>query len=47
MSLSHWLDDETRGVSSELPEKQQVMIDCIPAPGPNLFLPKGHFWEEQ
>ena len=21
-----------------------MMIDGIPAPGPNLFLPKGHYW---
>ena len=38
-----------RGVSSETPEKQQTtgFYDDRwdwPAPGPNLFWPKGHYW---
>jgi hypothetical protein len=24
-----------------------MMIDGIPAPGPNLFLPKGHYWDDR
>ena len=42
---SHWLVDFHRGVSSEKPEKQ-VNDDRWdePVPGPNLFLPNGHYW---
>ena len=42
---SHWLVDFHRGVSSENPEKQ-VNDDRWdePVPGPNLFLPNGHYW---